>query len=103
MVIINGAQALTVGDAICFSFLPYKKKNSICVISFLRESQGAQRFKTLYKTDELSEKEWQDLFFTFAFESPTIYISPTWWYSLSAEKREEYKRMRLDAYRRHEA
>jgi hypothetical protein len=101
--IINGAQGLTVEDAVSFSFLPYKSmNNSICVISFLRGSQGAQRFKALYKIDELTENEQQDLFLTFAFESPTIYISPTWWYSLSEEKREEYKKIHLDVYRRQE-
>lgn len=101
--IINGTQGLTVEDAVSFSFLPYKSmNNSICVISFLRGSQGARRFKTLYKVDELTENEQQDLFLTFAFKSPIIYISPTWWHSLSEEKRDEYKKIHLDVYRGHE-
>jgi hypothetical protein len=51
--------------------------------------------------NELSEQERQDLFFRYAFESPTIYISPTWWHSLSEEKREEYAKIHQKAGREH--
>ena len=89
--IMNGTLALTAEDVICFTFLPYKPLNkSICIIGWLQGSKRAKRFMNLNSINELSEKEQQDLFFTFAFESSTIYISPTWWFSLSAAKREEY-------------
>jgi hypothetical protein len=101
--IIDGRQALTVEDAVCFSLLPYKPmNNSICMISWLRGSKRAQRFMTWHKINKLSEKEQRDLFLSFAFESPTLYISPTWWQSLRAEKREEFTRVHLEAGRRHD-
>ncbi len=101
--IIDGRQPLTVGDAVCFSLLPYKPmNNSICVISWLRGSQRAQRFMTWHRINELSEKEQRDLFFSFAFESPTLYISPIWWQPLSEEKRKEFTRVHLEASRRHD-
>ena len=56
---------------------------------------------TYHRINELSEKEQQDLFLIFAFESPTLHISPTWWRSLSDETREKYKKIHLDADRRH--
>jgi len=55
----------------------------------------------LSRINELSEQERQDMFFTIAFGSPTIYISPTWWRSLSKEKREEYAKIHLKAGREH--
>lgn len=101
--IIDGEQAVTVEDAVCFSFLPNKPmNNSVCVISWLRGSQRAQRFMTWRKIEELSEQELQDLFLFFAFESPTLFISPTWWLSLSDEKRQEYTRVRVEAGKRHD-
>jgi len=101
--IINGTQAVTVADMVSFSFLPYKLLNcSICVISWLRESQRAHQFMTFRRVNALSEKEQRDLFLSFAFESPTLYISPIWWQSLSDEKREVYTRVHLEAYRRHD-
>jgi len=85
--IIDGRQALTVEDAVCFSLLPYKPmNNSICMISWLRGSKRAQRFMTWHKINKLSEKEQRDLFLSFAFESPTLYISPTWWQSIACGK-----------------
>lgn len=94
--------AFTIEDAVSFSFLPYKPmNNSICVISWLRGSQRAQWFMNLHKINELSEKAQQDLFLTFAFESPMLYISPAWWQSLSDEKREEYAKIHLKAGREH--
>jgi len=104
MAIINDRQAITVEDAVTFSFLPFKPlDNSICVISWLKGSRKAQRFMTLHRINELFEKEQQDLFLTFAFESPTLYISPTWWQSLTDETRAKYQKVRLNADRRHDA
>jgi len=101
--IINGKQAVTIEDAVSFSFLPYKPMNSsVCVISWLRGSQRAHQFMTLHRINEVSEKEQRDLFLSFAFESPTLYISPTWWQSLSDGKKEEYTGLHLDAGRRHD-
>jgi hypothetical protein len=100
--IANGKLAVTAADAVCFSFLPYKpQESSICVISWLNESKRAMRFMTYHRINEISEKEQLDLFLFFAFESPTLYISPTWWQSLSDGAREKYQRIRLDADRRH--
>jgi hypothetical protein len=100
LAIINGTQILTEDDFISFSFLPYPPlNNSICVISWLRGSQGAQRFMTLNRINELSEKDQQDLFLFFAFESPTIYISPTWWKALSEAAREKYEQIHLNTGR----
>ncbi|HEY6287331.1 MAG TPA: hypothetical protein VIX20_16815 [Ktedonobacteraceae bacterium] len=102
MAIINGRLATSVEDEVIFSFLPCKPMdNSICVISWLKESRRAQRFMTSHRINELSEKEQLDLFFSLAFESPTLYISPTWWQSLSDEEREVYKNMHLNAHRKH--
>lgn len=101
--IVYGKLAVTVEDAVSFSFLPYKpQESSVCVISWLRGSKRALRFMTYHRINEISEKEQLDLFLFFALESPTLYISPTWWQSLSDEAREKYKRIRLDADRRHD-
>jgi hypothetical protein len=100
--IADGKLAVIVEDAVSFSFLPYKpQESSVCVISWLRGSKGALRFMTYHRINEISEKEQLDLFLFFAFESPTLYISPTWWQLLSDEAREKYKRIRLDPDRRH--
>lgn len=103
--ITNGTLALIPEDAISFSFLPHEPlTNSICVISWLKGSQRAQRFMHEWRINALPEKEQQDLFFSFAFESSTIYMSPTWWWhSLSAEKREEYTNIHFNAAREHAA
>lgn len=100
--IVNGKLAVTVKDTVCFTLLPYRpQETSVCVISWLRGSERAQRFMTYHRINEVSEKEQLDLFLFFAFESPTLYISPTWWQSLSDGAREKYKRIHLDADRRH--
>jgi hypothetical protein len=102
--IVNGTQAMSADNFMSFTFLPHKTLNqSICVISWLRGSQRAQRFLLLSRINELSEKEQQDLLLSLAFRSPTIYISPTWWRSLREEKREEYKQIHIDANRKYAA
>lgn len=102
--IIDGTQTLTVEDAVSFSFLPYKPLHqSICVISWLKDSPRAKDLMTLNRVNELSEQEQQDLFLTFAFQSPNIFISPSWWESLTEEKREEYKQIHLNTGREHAA
>ena len=53
-------------------------------------SERAQRFITANMINALSEQEQLALFFERAFESPTVYMSPQWWNSLSEEKRAEY-------------
>jgi hypothetical protein len=100
--IVDGTLVLTAEDVISFTLLPDPRLgNSICMISWLKGSPRAQRFMILNRFNELSEQERQDLFFSFAFESPTIYISPIWWRSLCKEKREEYAKMHLKAGREH--
>lgn len=100
--IVNGRQALTAEDVVSFSFLPYPPLNrSIGVISWLRGSKRAHQLLTLNRINESPEKEQQDAFLRFAFESPTPYISPVWWESLSEAKREEYKEIHLRAGREH--
>ena len=90
--IANGKLAVTAEDTICFSFLPYKpQESSVCVISWLSGSKRAMRFMTTHRINEISEKEQLDLFLCFAFESPTLYFSPTWWQSLSDGARENIK------------
>lgn len=102
MAIINDKLEITVEDEVCFSFLPYKPLDkSICVISWLKGSRRAQQFMTSHRINELPEEEQQDLFFSFAFESPTLYISPAWWQSLSDEEREKYKNIHLNVVRKH--
>jgi hypothetical protein len=102
LAIVNGTQAVTTEDFVSFTFLPHKPlNNSICVISWLKGSQRAQRFMSMNRVNELSEKAQQDLFLSLAVESPSVYISPTWWRSLSEEKREEYKKIHLNAAREH--
>lgn len=100
--IVDGTLTLSAQDVVSFTLLPDPRLgNSICIISWLKGSPRAQRFMILSKFNELSEQERQELFFHFAFESPTIYISPTWWHSLSKEKREEYSKIHLKAGREH--
>lgn len=102
--IVNGTQAMSADNCMSFTFLPHKTLNqSICVISWLRGSQRAQRFLLLSGINELAEKEQQDLLLSLAFRSPTIYISPTWWRSLREEKREEYKQIHIHANRKYAA
>ena len=55
--IVNGTYTLAAEDVVSFSLLPYPPlNNSICVISWLRESLRGQRFMTLNKVNELSER-----------------------------------------------
>lgn len=97
LAIVNGTQLFTPEDVVSFSFLPYLPLNSsICIISWLRGSERAKHFMTLNRINELVEKEQQDLFLNFAFESPNLYISPVWWNTLSEAKREEYKQTHLN-------
>jgi len=100
--IVNGTLHLKPEDAVSFTFLPHEPlTNSICVISWLKDSRRARRFMVLNRINELSEKERQDLFFHFAFESSTVYISPQWWNLLSEEKRVEYTMIHCNARRDH--
>ena len=100
--ILRCTYTLAAEDVVSFSLLPYPPlNNSICVISWLRESLRGQRFMTLNKVNELSEKEQQDFFLRLAFEAPTPYISPEWWNALSRAKQEEYKSFHHDAGREH--
>lgn len=102
--IVDGELPLAAEDVINFALLPDPQLgNSICIISWLKESPRAQRFMILNRINDLSEQERQDLFFRYAFESPTIYISPTWWSSLSEEKREEYAKIHQNVGREHAA
>ena len=88
---MNGMLLLSPEDAVSFSFLPHKPlTNSICVISWLKGSERAQRFIIANKINALSEQEQLALFFERTFESPTVYMSPQWWNSLNGEKRVEY-------------
>jgi hypothetical protein len=73
------------------------------VISWLKDSQRAKRFLTLNRINELSEKEKLDLFFRYAFESPTVYMSLQWWNSLSGEQRMKYTMMHFEIERDHAA
>jgi hypothetical protein len=99
--IMNDKLVTTAEDEVCFSFLPYKPlEYSICVISWLKGSQRAQQFMISHRINVLSEKEQQDFFLSLAFESPALYISPTWWQSLSDEEREKYKDIHLNAIRK---
>jgi len=92
--IVNGTLLLSPEDAVSFSFLPHKPlTNSICVISWLKGSERAQRFISANRINALSEQEQLALFFERAFESPNVYMSPRWWNSLSEEKRAEYTRI----------
>jgi hypothetical protein len=102
MAIINDKLEITVEDEVCFSFLPYKPLDkSICVISWLKGSRRAQQFMTSHRINEITEEEQRDLFLSLAFESPMLYISPTWWQSLSDEEREKYKNIHLNVVRKH--
>lgn len=96
--IVNGTQAITAEDFISFTFLPHETSNqSLCVISWLKGSQRAQRFLLLSRINELSQEEQQDVLLSLAFASPIIYISPPWWRSLSEEKRKEFKKTHINA------
>jgi hypothetical protein len=100
--IVNGAQTITAEDFISFSLLPYKPLNNcICIISWFRGSQRARRFMNLSGVNELTEKQQQDMFRSLTFEASIVYISPTWWESLSGEQRTEYKKLHHEAGRKH--
>ena len=100
--IVDGAITLSAEDVVSFTLLPDPRLGkSICILSWLKGSQRAQRFMILQGINELSEQERQDVFFHYAFESTTIYISPTWWRSLSEVKREEYMKIHQKAGREH--
>jgi len=102
--IVNGTLLLSPEDAVSFSFLPHKPlTNSICVISWLKGSERAQRFITANRINALSEQEQLALFFERAFESPTVYMSPRWWNSLSEEKRAEYTQIHFTTVNEHDA
>jgi hypothetical protein len=100
--IVDGTLALTADDVVSFTFLPDPLfGKSICIISWLKGSPRARQFLVLSRINELSEQEQQALFFILAFRSPTIYISPTWWRSLSEERRKEYMKIHQEAGREH--
>jgi len=100
--IVNGSQTVTIEDAVSFSLLPYQPlRNSVCVISWLKGSQRARQFMMLNGINEVPEKERDNHFLRLAFESPTLYISPAWWESLSDEERKEYSRIHHNAGREH--
>jgi hypothetical protein len=100
--IVDGTLALTAEDVVHFTLLPDPRfGNSICIISWLKDSPRGRQFMILSEINELSEQKRQELFFILAFRSPTIYISPTWWRSLSDEKREEYAKIHQKAGREH--
>jgi hypothetical protein len=100
--IVDGRLQLTAEDVIHFTLLPDPRfGNSICIISWLKDSPRARQFMILSEMNELSEQQQQELFFILAFRSPTIYISPTWWRSLSEEKRKEYMKIHQKAGREH--
>jgi hypothetical protein len=100
--VVDGTLALTAEDVVNFTLLPDPGLgNSICIISWLKGSLRARQFMVLSRINELSEQEQRELFFILAFMSPTIYISPTWWRSLSEEKREEYMKIHQEAGREH--
>jgi hypothetical protein len=100
--IVDGTLALAAEDVVHFTLLPDPRfGNSICIISWLKDSPRARQFMLLSEINELSEQKQQELFSILAFRSPTIYISPTWWRSLSDEKREEYAKIHQQAGREH--
>lgn len=100
--IVDGTITLSAEDVVSFTLLPDPRLDkSICILSWLKGSSRVRRFMILSRINELSEQERQDMFFTIAFGSPTIYISPTWWRSLSKEKREEYMKIHQKAGREH--
>lgn len=100
--ITDGTLRLNPEDAISFTFLPHAPlTNSVCIISWLKDSQRARSFMILNRINELSDEERRDLLFHFAFESPTVYMSPQWWHSLSGEKRVEYTLTHFNTAREH--
>lgn len=100
--VVDSKITLSAEDVVSFTLLPDPRLGkSICILSWLKGSQRAQRFMSLQGINELSEQERQDVFFHYAFESTTIYISPTWWRSLGEEKREEYMKIHQKAGREH--
>lgn len=102
--ILNGTLPLSPEDAVSFTFLPHQPlTNSVCVISWLKGSQRAKRFISVNRINEVSEKEQLAIFFERAFESPTVYMSPRWWNSLSGEKQMEYTQIHFNAVNEHAA
>jgi hypothetical protein len=101
--IANGKLLFSPKDAVSFSFLPHQPRtNSICVISWLKDSERAQRFIIANEINALSEQAQQARFFERAFESPNVYMSPRWWNSLSEEKRAEYTQIHFSIVEEHD-
>src|SRR5207248_2533300 len=62
--IVDGAITLSAEDVVSFTLLPDPRLDkSICILSWLKGSQRAQRFMILQGINELSEQERQDVFF----------------------------------------
>lgn len=104
--IINGNRPAAVKDVISFSFLPDEQSSdkSICIFSWLKGSQMAERFiieNNIKDFSEMNEQEFQPLFMGLALESPTLYISPQWWSALSDESKEQIKEKRFQVSERY--
>lgn len=102
LTIVNGTQLLTAEDVVSFSLLPYlRQNNSLCVISWFKGSRRAEQFMAVTGIPELSPKEQENFSLHYAFESPTLYVSPVWWRTLSEEQREKYRQIHLKTGRDH--
>lgn len=93
--LIQGTRTLTENDVVCFSLLPFAKlDSSLCVISWLGNNEKPCQ---IFNLDDMStsDREQQDLLFYYAFQSPTIFISPKWWSLLSQKEKDHFVDLHL--------
>ena len=93
--IFKGTLSFTAEDVLTFTFVPERDSNkSMCVITWFCGSQRATHFRKFHELDQLSGQELLDMLLTNAFMC-NIFISPTWWNSLSQEDKQQAKELQL--------
>ncbi len=93
--ILKGSLSLTAEDVLTFSFFPERDPNkSMCVITWFRDSQRAAQFRESYELDQLSKDELPEMLVTLAF-TYNIFVSLTWWETLSQEAKQKSKELQL--------
>jgi hypothetical protein len=91
----KGTLSFTAEDVLTFTFFPERDPNkSTCVITWFRGSQRATHFREFHELDQLSGQELLDMLLTNAF-TYNIFISPTWWKSLSQAEKQQAKELQL--------
>jgi hypothetical protein len=87
---------LTTEDVMTFSLFPHKTLGkSVGVISWFKSSQRALKYMDDHSLDQRSDDDLEEILISAALRCSNVYISPTWWQSLSPKAKEEAKRLQL--------